>query len=100
MSNIIIRVDENESGICSKRQTSVACIPLQAIEGIHADSTSAEKGQTGMEALAFEPLSLSFENMCYYVTLPKGGELQLLKEVTGAFRPGVLTALVGVSGAG
>ena len=53
-----------------------------------------------MEALAFEPLSLSFENMCYYVTLPKGGELQLLKEVTGAFRPGVLTALVGVSGAG
>lgn len=26
--------------------------------------------------------------------------LQLLREVTGAFRPGVLTALVGVSGAG
>lgn len=26
--------------------------------------------------------------------------LQLLKEVTGAFRPGVLTALMGVSGAG
>ena len=26
--------------------------------------------------------------------------LQLLREVTGAFRPGVLTALMGVSGAG
>jgi ABC-type lipoprotein export system ATPase subunit len=29
-----------------------------------------------------------------------GGRLQLLHEVSGAFRPGVLTALVGVSGAG
>ncbi|KAL6996415.1 ABC transporter G member 36, partial [Sarracenia purpurea var. burkii] len=28
------------------------------------------------------------------------GKLQLLREVTGAFRPGVLTALMGVSGAG
>lgn len=27
-------------------------------------------------------------------------KLQLLREVTGAFRPGVLTALMGVSGAG
>lgn len=27
-------------------------------------------------------------------------KLQLLRGVTGAFRPGVLTALVGVSGAG
>ena len=26
--------------------------------------------------------------------------LQLLRDVTGAFRPGVLTALMGVSGAG
>lgn len=30
----------------------------------------------------------------------EGGRLQLLHEVSGAFRPGVLTALVGVSGAG
>lgn len=28
------------------------------------------------------------------------GRLQLLKDVSGAFRPGILTALVGVSGAG
>jgi hypothetical protein len=31
---------------------------------------------------------------------PGGGMLQLLHDVSGAFRPGVLTALVGVSGAG
>lgn len=29
-----------------------------------------------------------------------GGRLELLKGVSGAFRPGVLTALMGVSGAG
>lgn len=28
------------------------------------------------------------------------GRLQLLKDVSGSFRPGVLTALMGVSGAG
>ena len=63
-----------------------------------------------MEVLPFRPLALTFQNMCYWVPRPgsargrgkskEGGELQLLKEVTGAFRPGVLTALVGVSGAG
>ena len=31
---------------------------------------------------------------------PGSGMLQLLHDVSGAFRPGVLTALVGVSGAG
>ena len=30
----------------------------------------------------------------------KDDKLQLLQEITGAFRPGVLTALMGVSGAG
>lgn len=30
----------------------------------------------------------------------EGGRLQLLRDVGGAFRPGILTALVGVSGAG
>ena len=30
----------------------------------------------------------------------KNNRLQLLKDVSGAFRPGILTALIGVSGAG
>ncbi|XP_073130365.1 pleiotropic drug resistance protein 2-like isoform X2 [Henckelia pumila] len=58
--------------------------------------------------LPFTPLSLAFDHVNYYVDMPaemkiKGVEetrLQLLREVSGAFRPGVLTALVGVSGAG
>ncbi|KAK4604273.1 hypothetical protein RGQ29_012679 [Quercus rubra] len=63
--------------------------------------------QKGM-VLPFQPLSMTFSNMNYYVDVPvelkqQGiveDRLQLLVDVTGAFRPGVLTALVGVSGAG
>ncbi|XP_051118241.1 pleiotropic drug resistance protein 2-like isoform X2 [Andrographis paniculata] len=59
-------------------------------------------------ALPFRPLSLVFDNVNYFVDMPaemkaKGAQddrLQLLHHVNGTFRPGVLTALVGVSGAG
>ncbi|KAL3675446.1 hypothetical protein R1sor_025394 [Riccia sorocarpa] len=55
--------------------------------------------------LPFQPLSISFSNVNYYVDMPpemkqqvaQADKLQLLKSISGAFRPGVLTALVGVS---
>ncbi|XBH95564.1 hypothetical protein VPH35_086106 [Triticum aestivum] len=58
--------------------------------------------------LPFQPLSLSFNHVNYYVDMPAEmreqgfteSRLQLLSDISGAFRPGVLTALVGVSGAG
>ncbi|XVF86257.1 hypothetical protein PTKIN_Ptkin18bG0026200 [Pterospermum kingtungense] len=58
--------------------------------------------------LPFQPLSLAFNHVNYYVDMPsqmksQGVEedrLQLLRDVSGAFRPGILTALVGVTGAG
>ncbi|XP_062178966.1 ABC transporter G family member 42-like [Phragmites australis] len=58
--------------------------------------------------LPFNPLAMSFDNVNYYVDMPvemkqqgvQDDRLQLLREVTGSFRPGVLTALMGVSGAG
>ncbi|KAK9170460.1 hypothetical protein Syun_002600 [Stephania yunnanensis] len=58
--------------------------------------------------LPFRPLSLAFNHVNYYVNMPAEMKsqginecrLQLLRNVCGAFRPGVLTALVGVSGAG
>ncbi|CAH9137901.1 unnamed protein product [Cuscuta epithymum] len=57
--------------------------------------------------LPFKPLVMSFDSVNYYVDMPpemkervREDKLQLLVEVTGAFRPGVLTALMGVSGAG
>ncbi|XP_038696600.1 pleiotropic drug resistance protein 1-like [Tripterygium wilfordii] len=59
-------------------------------------------------ALPFEPLSVTFDEVRYAVDMPKEmkthgvteDRLVLLKSVTGAFRPGILTALMGVSGAG
>ncbi|GAB2273764.1 transcription factor [Dionaea muscipula] len=58
--------------------------------------------------LPFTELAVSFDNVNYYVDMPPEmknqgvteDRLQLLCEVTGTFRPGVLTALMGVSGAG
>ncbi|VAI84371.1 unnamed protein product [Triticum turgidum subsp. durum] len=58
--------------------------------------------------LPFQPLSLSFNHINYWVDMPAEmkeqgfteSRLQLLSDISGAFRPGVLTALVGVSGAG
>ncbi|KAG8091552.1 hypothetical protein GUJ93_ZPchr0012g20034 [Zizania palustris] len=65
------------------------------------------KNKTGM-ILPFQPLTMTFHNVNYYVNMPKEMEakgvpekrLQLLSEVSGTFRPRVLTALVGSSGAG
>ena len=49
----------------------------------------------------FEPVTLAFKDLKYYVPNPAGGgELQLLHNISGMFRPGVLTALMGASGAG
>lgn len=64
-------------------------------------------GRKGM-ILPFQPLTITFHNVNYFVDMPKemqarglpGKRLQLLHEVSGVFRPRVLTALVGSSGAG
>ncbi|KAJ0078961.1 hypothetical protein Patl1_23921 [Pistacia atlantica] len=59
-------------------------------------------------ALPCEPLTNTFQDVQYYINTPsamrKHGcaqkKLQILSDITGAVRPGVLTALMGVSGAG
>ncbi|KAK2978894.1 hypothetical protein RJ640_030943 [Escallonia rubra] len=66
--------------------------------------TSQQNRGEGPEGLC-QCLSLIVSN-CYEQTYEmtsqgvEGDRLQLLKDVSGAFRPGILTALVGVSGAG
>ncbi|EXB80290.1 Pleiotropic drug resistance protein 3 [Morus notabilis] len=73
-----------------------------------ASATVAEPKRKGWMVLPFEPLTLTFQDVQYYVDTPlemrqRGfaqKKLQLLCDVTGAFRPGILTALMGVSGAG
>lgn len=74
----------------------------------HSASYTGKSFRTRGMVLPFQPLSMSFCNINYYVDVPlelkqQGileDKLQLLVNVTGAFRPGVLTALVGISGAG
>ncbi|PON89430.1 ABC type transporter protein [Trema orientale] len=70
----------------------------------------AERSRTKKRGmiLPFEPHSISFDDITYSVDTPQEmknhgvieDKLVLLKGVSGSFRPGVLTALMGVSGAG
>ncbi|KAL3338255.1 hypothetical protein AABB24_030415 [Solanum stoloniferum] len=91
----------------STEKSSASTIAM--FEGIDMDVRNNKKaGKKRGMVLPFQPLSLAFNHVNYYVVMPaemkaKGTEetcLQLLRNVSGAFRPGVLTALVGVSGAG
>ncbi|CAD6230895.1 unnamed protein product [Miscanthus lutarioriparius] len=84
------------------RSTGVNTVADSAI--MEDDSSSTKKGII----LPFDPLSLTFDNIKYSVDMPQEmkaqgvqeDRLELLKGVSGSFRPGVLTALMGVSGAG
>nr|XP_017234537.1 PREDICTED: pleiotropic drug resistance protein 3-like [Daucus carota subsp. sativus]XP_017234538.1 PREDICTED: pleiotropic drug resistance protein 3-like [Daucus carota subsp. sativus] len=68
----------------------------------------ASCNSTGKAVLPFEPTSLVFQDVQYYVDAPtemrergfSQKKLQILHDITGALRPGVLTALMGVTGAG
>ncbi|CAN1747659.1 ABC transporter G family member 39 [Linum perenne] len=103
--NISVVLDENQnkdkSSSDGKQSSSTiqlssetSCTPMKG-----SDEESNRRGMV----LPFQPLSLAFSHVNYYVDMPpemksQGVEderLQLLHDVSGAFRPGVLTALVG-----
>ncbi|XP_073156192.1 ABC transporter G family member 34-like isoform X3 [Henckelia pumila] len=98
-----VTIDENDS----KNKKSYASKGDEIELKQASTSTEDHRSKKGM-VLPFQPLSLVFNHMNYYVDMPAEmkaqglGEdrLQLLRNVSGAFRPGILTALVGVSGAG
>ncbi|AQK39261.1 ABC transporter G family member 41 isoform X2 [Zea mays] len=85
------------------------CVLVDTKDGINKqqENSSARSG-TGRVVLPFVPLAVSFKDVNYYVDTPaemreKGymeKKLQLLHNITGAFQPGVLSALMGVTGAG
>ncbi|XP_021835261.1 ABC transporter G family member 32 isoform X2 [Spinacia oleracea] len=92
-----------------ERKRKGEAVVIQLKEFLQHSGSSNGKTRTGKGmVLPFQPLSMSFSNINYYVDVPlemkqqgiSEDRLQLLVDVTGAFRPGVLTALVGVSGAG
>ncbi|MCL7029383.1 hypothetical protein MKW94_012888 [Papaver nudicaule] len=74
------------------------------MEAINEANQNKKRGMV----LPFQPLSITFDDITYSVDMPAEmksqgvteDRLELLKGVSGAFRPGVLTALMGVSGAG
>ncbi|KAF7830249.1 pleiotropic drug resistance protein 1 [Senna tora] len=93
----------SEKGNESRR--NVSSRTLSARVGNISESYQTRK--RGM-VLPFTPLSITFDEIRYAVDMPQEMKaqgifeerLELLKGVSGAFRPGVLTALMGVSGAG
>ncbi|KAJ6434978.1 hypothetical protein OIU84_000261 [Salix udensis] len=88
----------NDSRISSSPRPPSSRIPS------FGDGNQTKRGMV----LPFQPLSISFDEIRYSVDMPQemkaqgilDDRLQLLKGVSGAFRPGVLTALMGISGAG
>ncbi|KAF8708865.1 hypothetical protein HU200_030257 [Digitaria exilis] len=78
------------------------------VKGRNKDAGTEYRPAQSHVTLPFQPLSLCFNHVNYYVDMPAEmkeqgfteSRLQLLSDVSGAFRPGILTALVGVSGAG
>ncbi|KAL2345196.1 hypothetical protein Fmac_006481 [Flemingia macrophylla] len=89
---------KNEKSISRQHTTEGTNMEMRNV------SSQVRKGMV----LPFQPLSLAFNHIDYYVDMPSemksqgitDDRLQLLHDASGAFRPGVLTALMGVSGAG
>ncbi|XP_071711021.1 ABC transporter G family member 29-like isoform X2 [Rutidosis leptorrhynchoides] len=94
-----------ETAIGSSSNRKIEMQLLRSESNSHGSNVVARKKGMGY---TFTPLAISFDNINYYVDMPQEmreqgrteDRLQLLREVTGAFRPGVLTALMGVTGAG
>ncbi|GMY34126.1 pleiotropic drug resistance protein 1-like isoform X2 [Fagus crenata] len=94
----IERGNEIRRGSISSRSSSIS---------IEASVEANQNRKRGM-VLPFDQHTITFDEITYSVDMPKEmknqgvteDKLVLLKGVNGAFRPGVLTALMGVSGAG
>ncbi|DBA97183.1 TPA: hypothetical protein ACH3X1_014944 [Trebouxia sp. C0004] len=84
--------------------TAAESAPSQPLQNgdAAADGASEDGSEHQGLSLPFDPVALVFKDIHYFVKRPdnKSEELELLKGITGAFRPGVLTALMGASGAG
>lgn len=91
----------------SEDQTGKTGKAIKMQERTNRQAAETEDSKRGM-ILPFEPHSIVFDEVIYSVDMPQEmksqgvpeDKLVLLKGVSGSFRPGVLTALMGVSGAG
>ncbi|GMI78069.1 pleiotropic drug resistance 12, ATP-binding cassette G40, PLEIOTROPIC DRUG RESISTANCE 12 [Hibiscus trionum] len=98
--------ESNSSGVTRSEVQDDTQRSISSKSSSMAEAT-AENKKKGM-VLPFEPHSITFDEVIYSVDMPQEikeqganeDKLVLLKSVSGSFRPGVLTALMGVSGAG
>ncbi|PWA78808.1 AAA+ ATPase domain-containing protein [Artemisia annua] len=109
---VIIAESDDKNAYSELNQSERYEDDSMGVKIISENSDSTICGGDRMErrgmVLPFQPLSLAFNHVNYSIDVPaemkgrgvEGNRLQLLKDVSGAFRPGILTALAGVSGAG
>ncbi|PRQ50790.1 putative iron-chelate-transporting ATPase [Rosa chinensis] len=96
---------EDSGRIAEESRSSQPTTPDSMNTEVSAEAIN--RGKRGM-VLPFEPHSITFDEITYSVDMPQEMKMEgvveeklvLLKAVSGSFRPGVLTALMGVSGAG
>ncbi|KAJ1392153.1 P-loop containing nucleoside triphosphate hydrolase [Sesbania bispinosa] len=100
-------IEKSEDNKLDGRAEEVELPRLESSRSANVVGGSSHGKKRGM-VLPFEPYSITFDDIVYSVDMPQEmknqgvmeDRLVLLKGVSGAFRPGVLTALMGVSGAG
>ncbi|GLT60907.1 hypothetical protein SLA2020_336470 [Shorea laevis] len=103
-----IELSQNERAMSESEAHFKGSVSSESACATSSSSNGANQNKKQGMVLPFVPLSLSFDEISYAVDMPQEmkaqgfteDRLELLKGVSGAFRPGVLTALMGVSGAG
>ncbi|KAL4336498.1 hypothetical protein AHAS_Ahas12G0016200 [Arachis hypogaea] len=101
-------IDESEGKTSNGIAQEVQLPRIESSTRVSTSSNSSNNGKKKGMVLPFEPHSITFDQIVYSVDMPQEmknqgvveDRLVLLKGVSGAFRPGVLTALMGVSEAG
>ncbi|KAK2076469.1 hypothetical protein QBZ16_000994 [Prototheca wickerhamii] len=108
--------EEKDAGIVDVEAGGATQPPSKAAAspGKGADRVK-DSSQDGEATLPFRPMAMTFKDIAYSVPVPKGMDtshadvptegphanaLRLLSGINGVFQPGVLTALMGASGAG
>ncbi|KAI3737603.1 hypothetical protein L2E82_27611 [Cichorium intybus] len=96
--------EKKQGNVSAQSDSDTGAVELSPMTTGDDGNQTKKKGMI----LPFEPHSITFNEVKYSVDMPQEmkeqgvseDRLLLLKGVSGAFRPGVLTALMGVSGAG
>ncbi|CAK8535728.1 unnamed protein product [Lathyrus sativus] len=100
--------EDSEDDSSNDRTVQEVELPRRESSGRGDSVSESSHGKKKGMVLPFEPHSITFDDIVYSVDMPaemkeqgvSEDRLVLLKGVSGAFKPGVLTALMGVSGAG